>query len=191
MQTPSQTKSNNIVGISLVLLVMVLYFASQLLAPKLKKYREQVTLLKSEIALAQEKVDSFQTASSKVVELKDTIDRINLAVPAGRDVPGALTSLEAMAAKETVALKSSQPKPSNTVFIPTASGATSAGNSGNSLAFTLSLSTDYPHLTAFIKDVENNLRLMKVDSLIITPSDQNMLSVSMDVVTYSRDLTKE
>lgn len=181
MQKTNQLKRNNLIGISLVLVIALLYLCSQLLAPNLKKSRTEVATLKSDAQLAQAKVDSFPNAESQVQNLKDTIDRINLAVPAGRDVPSVLTSVEAIAVKNSVGLKSTQLKAVDSSGI----------GLGNSLAFSVNIITDYPHLVTFIQDIENNLRLMKVDTLSITPADQNSLNVSMDVETYSRDLSKE
>lgn len=176
----NKPKSNNLIGISLVLLVLLIYLNSQLLVDKVKKSRETVNTLNTEVTMAKDKLAQLSNVQSELPTLKDTIDKANLVITPGRDYASIISSLEAIAAKEGITIGAINPK---TVTSPT--------GVDNTVNFTVSASGDFAHLKAFTSDIDNNLRLMKVNAVSMSSTDGNNITASYEVSAYARDTNME
>ena len=179
----NKSKANNLIGISLVLIVLVFYLIYSLLMPKIKENREKKSLLSVEIQKGQEKIDKLAEAKAKLPELKSIIDTVNLAIPEGRDYQSIIVSLEAIAAKNAIALDNFQPDSSV--------GQDGAEVTSAALTFTVNVSGDYEKVNLFIHDLEKNLRIFKIKTLAFSAGENNAITTSISAEAYSNDLNKE
>lgn len=178
----SKLKMNNIIGVVLVLIILVIYLVYQFLIPAVRENRLTQKILERDVQAAQAKYDSFGTTKNDLPSLKEAIDKINIAVPSGRDYPTILVSIDALVAKDGLSYTGVQPSGK--------AASSSSGAVGNSMSFTIAVSGDFPHIKALVHDIENNLRLMKVDSISFAGSGGSLTS-SIAISTYTQDQTKE
>jgi Tfp pilus assembly protein PilO len=171
-----KAKTNNVVGLSMVIVILCLILAGLNLVPMVKVSRERASVIRNELNQAQDKLDAFDTADQRIAEIKQTIEKVAIAVPENADYQSTLVSLEAIAAKEGMAINSLQPATAGlekeTVFPST--------------AFSFSTTGDYPHVSSFIKDLENNLRIMKIKTMSLSQVSADAVQLSATVNVFSR-----
>lgn len=173
-------KNNNLISLSLVIIIISYFIIWMLLTPALTENRYQVSLTKSEVKLAQEKLDSIGSVESRITEVKDIIDKVGIALPVDSDFQSILVSLEAIATKNGVPISNFQP--SSEVVAPEAD----ISNPFPKVSFSFSVAGDYAHIVSLVKDLESNLRLIKIDSIVLSQLDAVSLQASISGSSYSR-----
>lgn len=172
-----QAKSNNVVGLALVLVTLCLVLAWLSLMPMVKSSRQRARDSQATVKQAQDKLASFDTVNGKISEIKDIIDRVAIAVPEDSNYQSILVSLEAIGSKESLPIYSFQPSQKTT---------SSSGSAFPRLSFSFSSAGDYAHLTALVKDLETNLRIFSIDSMSLSQVDASQAQLSVTVSTYYR-----
>lgn len=126
------------------------------------------------------------------------IERVRQALPQNQEGARLLTTLETLANKHGLALKQvdisvtfaqgqspavapgrSVPRPNtaNPAPNPTASGA-------RELPITLAVNGSYEAFKAFLRDLESNLRIIDVQSIVFTAANQDALDITLKIQTY-------
>jgi len=170
-------KANNIIGLALVVITCCLVLSWLNLVPTVAANRLKVRDGKESVKQAQDKLDSFNEVNSKITQIKDTIEKVAIAIPEDSNYQSVLVSLEAIGVKEGLPIYS---------FQPSLRPASSSEAVFPQITFSFSLLGDYAHLTNFVKDLETNLRIMKINAISISQVDGSQSQLSVTVSTFYR-----
>lgn len=174
MQT--KNKSNNVIGLSLVVVILCFVLSWLSLLPAVKESRQKVSEGRSAVQQAQDKLAAFESADQKIIELKQTIEKVAIAVPESTNYQSVLVSLEAISSKEGMAISSFQP----------ATNTSSTGSVFPKSSFTFTTIGDFAHVSSFINDIETNLRIMKIDTLNLSQIGNDTLQMTATISVFSR-----
>lgn len=168
--------NNNLIGLSLTAIVISLFVCWLYLMPAVAKNRTQVKTLKAEVDAAQVKLDNFDQAAGRITEIKSIIDQMAIAIPENQDYQSLLVSLDAIGAKDGLVVTNFQPSDASydsTEVFPITN-------------FSFTVTGDFSHLSTFVRDLETNLRIIKITDFSIAQLDESNLTLSVNAKTYSR-----
>jgi Tfp pilus assembly protein PilO len=173
-----KAKSNNIIGLAMLAIVLCLVLAWLNLVPMVTASRLEAKEAKDGLKQAQEKLDSFNSAGDKIAEIKDTIDKVAIAVPDNSNYQSILVSLDAIGTKENLPISNFQPalkqvEDTSEVF--------------PKMNFSFSTTGDYAHVTNLVKDIETNLRIIKIDTMNLSQVGSDQVQLSLTVSSFSRN----
>lgn len=148
--------------ILLIILVIMIYPAIQHIATVNKEIETNKIIEKKLV----DKITNLGLAQENLDKVKADLPLLEKALPTGSDIKNYIkTPLEALASKNSVALKSVQFND-----VPLSTPTSEANLAVRNIDFTLSLSGDFAKLTNFLLDAENFIRITSIRTLDIKGS---------------------
>lgn len=173
-------------GILIPLLVVVIGVGAYLiLLPRYRALRDSQAVLaqqEQKVAATTASLDGMKRLIADFEAQKTELQRVDLALPESPEIPELLANLDFLASQSGVVLSSVQIVPAPT--LASASAGQAAGGlrrveqlRGKTkdldiLEVSLTAAGNYPNLKAFLLNLEQNLRLMDVQELVVAEPDE-------------------
>ena len=164
-------KNNSGRATSLAVVIILAAFAASYfyLIPNYRSTNDKLATAEQNLATSQNKLDALQKTKADLDELGPTVDQVLLAVPADTDTPNFITELEAMMAKYNT-------------YLP---GVALSTNSNGNINLAFSASGSFADMTALMKSVEGDIRVMNITSMSVS-SNKDKMTLSLQVEAYKR-----
>lgn len=167
------------------------YYTWKFIIPTYSQNRAESVALDTSIADANKKLESLKKAQTTLTQLGDIPEKLSVSVPEDKDMPNLITELEAVAAKHGMIL------PSIAVSEGTASaqstGTESASSSSKSVTISIASPGSFENISAFITDLENDIRFMNIKSVSISTtmdsSGASSMTLALQIEAYKRTAT--
>lgn len=182
---------NIIVFILILILIAVVVFLD---VPKLQQIlnlRQQAEEQKEIFLEKQNLLVKIEELSKSYQEGKKNLEKINHILPSGQDIPNLIVQLEALAFEGGLVLENirfslpEEKKAGRAQEVRTKKEV--ALEDYNSLTVDLSLIGDYSAFKNFLKAVEDNIRLMDITSISLSPEareESQLFNFNLQVKTY-------
>lgn len=182
----------NIIIIILILaLVGVIVFLDVPAVQGILRLKKDIKIQKETLLEKQDFLAKLETLKKDYQENKDIVEKVDYILPSGKDEPNLIVQLEALAIEGGLVLEGFEIIPSQEGIIGKAQGvrvqAESDSKKYKSLTVTLKLVGDYSSLKKFLGEVENNVRLMDVESIDFSPQsglDFQFFNFDISLKTY-------
>ncbi|HOX41630.1 MAG TPA: type 4a pilus biogenesis protein PilO [bacterium] len=163
--------------IAVILLVASFVISWKFVLPEYKTKNQERLKLNAEIEAAENKISALATTKSQLDGIKDTVDKVFIAVPEGKDMPNLVSELEAIASKHKTYIPSIQ---AVSAAAATTTESTESNPANNTIAF--SASGSFEDLTAFVTSLEGDLRFFNIKNLAYSYSDKdNIMTLSVQI----------
>ena len=176
-------------AITIVIIISGFLVGLKILMPKVAEDQAKVQAAESDIARAQAKLDSINSAQNSMTKLADVVNNLLIAVPDTIDAPNLITEVAAIAAANQVAISTlSPPTNQNSQTGSAATAAAEAANStaASSSAVSISVQGSFANINNFISGIETSIRFSKITSLTITGSQEGNLTASISFDVFKR-----
>lgn len=165
-------------AITMILAIAGYFVSSNLLIPPIKENSAKVQAFDSDIAKANEKLDSISAADKSMSDLSDLVNNLLIAVPDSINSPDLITEIETIASQNQVQLPSLSP--------PVSLGSTTSDvGVGSDYITSLSIVGSFQNVNNFINSLETSIRYSKINNLTLA-STEDGLTASISFSVYSR-----
>ena len=132
------------------------------------------------LSLAASQVDAFSNLSKQYADSFQYKADLDKSLPSGENIPEVLVQIQGLAAADKIALSSITFQ-----HPPMQSGASALVSSYGILRASVRGEGSYDNIKAFIKDLENNLRLMDIFAMSVGATGKNnVYSLQLTIDTY-------
>jgi len=167
------------------------YYTWKFIIPTYSQNRAESVALDVSIADANKKLESLKKAQTTLTQLGDIPEKLSVSVPEDNDMPNLITELEAVAARHGMVLPSIGVSDGTALIQST--GTESAGSSASSVTISIASLGSFEDISAFMTDLENDVRFMNIKSVSIgtvtDSSGASSMSVALQIEAYKRTAT--
>lgn len=179
------SRSNNYLYVAIILLLVggSFVFTWKYTIPKYQENQSQEAQIDQEIKASKTKLESLKTSKNSLDQLGETVDQVLLAVPTDEDIPNLITEIEAIGAKNQIAIPGVQIGQGGVV---TGGGAGSIAST-NEITISFLAGGSFEGLTGLMSTIEKDLRFMNIDNFALNKTDKEEgsgMSVNLQITAY-------
>jgi Tfp pilus assembly protein PilO len=170
-----------IIIIALLVIILILTFVAYPFYQKASATNQQIKIKRQEEGALKQRLEDLKELEKNYDGAKDKAKMAVLALPTEEQIPELLVQLENIASENAMVFLEISPgekikggKKTETATIPK----TTPGGIYQELPMTIKISGSFANLNAYLKSIENNIRILDVDSISI---EKNIEAKSLDI----------